>query len=78
MSSRSATRETFHGPHDSAPAWPSPVPNEAERGRMLREACEAAGVELAAKDRDVVDWLAGWDYGTVRVVVDLIRRAGAR
>ncbi|TDC58577.1 hypothetical protein E1281_01090 [Actinomadura sp. KC345] len=44
----------------------------------LTGACEAAGVELGAYDRRILDWLSGWEPEVVAVVVGLIARAGAR
>ncbi|PZS32437.1 MAG: hypothetical protein DLM59_08235 [Pseudonocardiales bacterium] len=43
----------------------------------LRSACEVAGVELGAYDRQVIAWLAGFELQTVQVVVGLIARAAA-
>jgi hypothetical protein len=55
----------------------------APRGTMARfnrdrltAACAAAGVELGAYDRRIVEWLAGWEPETVAVVVGLVVRAG--
>ncbi|MFD0685881.1 hypothetical protein [Actinomadura fibrosa] len=42
---------------------------------QLLTACEAAGVELGAWDRLIVDWLTGWEPETVAVVVGLVLRA---
>ncbi|GGK65700.1 hypothetical protein GCM10010094_28430 [Streptomyces flaveus] len=41
----------------------------------LHAELKAAGVELGAYDRLIVDWLAGWDYPTVATIASLIRRA---
>jgi hypothetical protein len=33
------------------------------------------GVELGAYDRQMIEWMAGWDTPTVAVVVSLLHRA---
>jgi hypothetical protein len=40
---------------------------------VLREALQ--GVELGAYDRQMIEWMAGWDTPTVAVVVSLLHRA---
>jgi hypothetical protein len=44
---------------------------------MLRQACEAAGLELGAFDRRVLAWLAGFERATCAVVAGIITRAAA-
>ena len=46
--------------------------------RHLEEACAAAGVELGAYDRSILEWLAGWEASTVQVIIGLITRAAER
>lgn len=42
---------------------------------MITQACDAAGVELGAYDRRIIEWLAGWEPATCAVVAGLITRA---
>ena len=48
---------------------------EAEQAQIL--AGVLAGIELGAWDRQIVQWLAGWDTCTVLTVASLIARARA-
>ncbi|WP_141581314.1 hypothetical protein [Actinomadura sp. WMMA1423] len=43
---------------------------------QLTAACEAAGVELGAYDRRILEWLAGWEPETCAVITGIILRAG--
>lgn len=61
------------GPVDEPPHGFVP---EAEQARILAGAL--AGIELGAWDRQIVQWLAGWDTCTVLTVASLIARARAR
>ncbi|SDH66854.1 hypothetical protein SAMN05421505_12010 [Sinosporangium album] len=45
------------------------------RARHLLAACEQAGVDLGAYDRQVVEWLAMWEPSTVQVMIGIISRA---
>ena len=47
---------------------------EGNRARLLT-ACEAAGVELGAYDRRILDWLSRWEPETVAVISGIITRA---
>lgn len=42
---------------------------------MLRQAYDAAGIELGAYDSRILAWLAGWEPQTVAVIAGLITRA---
>jgi hypothetical protein len=42
---------------------------------LLERACKAAGVELGAYDRRILDWLAGYEDSICMVVAGLIGRA---
>jgi hypothetical protein len=42
----------------------------------LLAACEEAGVEVGAYDRQVLEWLAGWEPAAAQIVIGLITRAG--
>jgi hypothetical protein len=42
---------------------------------MLRQACEAAGVQLGAYDSSIMAWLAGWEPQTCAVIAALLSRA---
>jgi hypothetical protein len=46
--------------------------------RLLRSALDAAGVDLGAYDRAIVDWLAGYEPATVAVIASWVSRAGSR
>jgi hypothetical protein len=46
---------------------------QAEQARIL--AGVPAGIELGSWDRQIVQWLAGWDTCTVLTVASLIARA---
>ncbi|MFJ9542374.1 hypothetical protein ACIRPX_34650 [Streptomyces sp. NPDC101225] len=60
------------GPIETAPR--GFVGHKVQRADLLAE-LNAAGVELGAYDRRIIDWLAGWDYPTVATIASLIRRA---
>ena len=60
------------GPVDEPPAGFVP---QAEQARIL--AGVLAGIELGTWDRQIVQWLAGWDTCTVLTVASLIARARA-
>ena len=44
---------------------------------LLERACEAAGVELGAYDRRILDWLSGFEDSMCAVVAGLVARAVA-
>ncbi|MGV4984543.1 hypothetical protein ACVB8X_14065 [Streptomyces sp. NRAIS4] len=44
---------------------------------VLRDALTAAGVELGAYERQIIDWLAHWDGATVVVIASWVARAAA-
>ena len=48
---------------------------QAEQAQILADVL--AGIELGAWDRQIVQWLAGWDTCTVLTVASLIARARA-
>ena len=60
------------GPVDEPPRGFMP---QAEQARIL--AGVLAGIELGAWDRQIVQWLAGWDTCTALTVASLIARARA-
>jgi len=60
------------GPVDEPPHGFMP---QAEQAQIL--AGVLAGIELGAWDRQIVQWLAGWDACTVLTVASLIARARA-
>jgi hypothetical protein len=41
---------------------------------VLEQACEAAGVELGVYDRQILDWLAGFEDSVCAVVAGLVAR----
>ncbi|MEU8623302.1 hypothetical protein [Streptomyces sp. NPDC048669] len=67
------------------PAIPSsPIESEpagycsnAEQHAILRDTLHAAGVELGAYDRSIVDWLTvspGWEWATVATIASWVKR----
>lgn len=60
------------GPVDAPPRGFVPP---AEQAQIL--AAVLAGIELGAWDRQIVQWLAGWDTCTLLTVASLIARARA-
>ena len=60
------------GPVEAPP--PGFVP-QAEQARIL--AGVLAGIELGDWDRQIVEWLAGWDTCTALTVASLLARARA-
>ena len=44
---------------------------------VLRQACEAAGIELGAYDRRILDWLSGFEDSICGVIAGLVARAVA-
>lgn len=45
-----------------------------QKRRLIESVCTAAGVELGAYDRHILDWLAGWNDSTCAVIAGLIHR----
>ncbi len=64
-------------PVPSGPIHRSPVGfrPESEQAEVLAEALQAAGVELGAYDRYMIEWLAGWEWSTVATITSWIQRA---
>jgi hypothetical protein len=60
------------GPVDEPPRGFMP---QAQHAQILSRVL--AGIELGAWDRQIVQWLAGWDTCTVLTVASLIARARA-
>jgi hypothetical protein len=60
------------GPVEAPPHGFTP---QAKQAQIL--AGVLAGIELGAWDRQIVQWLAGWDTCTVLTVASLIARARA-
>ena len=48
---------------------------DSQNRQLLEDACAAASVELAAFDRRIIDWLAGFEDSTCMVFAGLILRA---
>lgn len=63
------------GPVETAPRG---VLDTKVQGADLLADLKAAGIELGAYDRRIIDWLAGWDYPTVATIASLIRCASHR
>jgi hypothetical protein len=51
--------------------------HEPQNLLLLERACAAAGVELGAYDRRILDWLAGFEDSMCAVVAGLVARAVA-
>jgi hypothetical protein len=47
----------------------------ADNHHVLLDALEAAGVTLGTYDRQIVEWLAGWERATCAVIAGLVDRA---
>jgi hypothetical protein len=62
-------------PHEPLDAPPRGFVPHAEQARIL--AGVLAGIELGTWDRQIVEWLAGWDTCTALTVASLIARARA-
>jgi hypothetical protein len=65
-------RQAWHAADVAAPG--SPMGPEANRALLL-DALNAAGVQLGAYDRRIVDWLANYEPATCAVIAGLITRA---
>lgn len=77
-----------HGPYETAQqaadtiseayglsyGLPTGTMGQVSRDRIIA-ACDAAGVELGAYDRRIVNWLAGWEPETCAAIAGLILRA---
>lgn len=62
------------GPIESPPAGFRP---DDEQSVILQDTLRAAGVELGAYDKRIVDWLSGWEWSTVATVASWISRASS-
>jgi len=63
------------GPVDTEPTGSLPA---AEQHARLLEVLAAAGVELGAHDRLIVDWLTtspGWEWSTVATIAGWVKQA---
>lgn len=60
--------------YDAMHAGP-PGTGQRECWKLLRDACEQAGVILGTYDARIVAWLAGWEPEACAVVAGLITRA---
>lgn len=49
------------------------APGSAQLGVALDDALQ--GIELGNYDRRIIDWIKGWDQGTVVTIASLISRA---
>jgi hypothetical protein len=70
---REARRAALERGGPARPGWS--ILSAAQNRQMLTEACEIAGVSLGAYDREVLDWLAGFEDAACAVVAGLIDRA---
>ncbi|MFC4506600.1 MULTISPECIES: hypothetical protein [Streptomyces] len=48
-----------------------------EQAAILRDTLVAAGVELGAYERLIIDWLSRWEWATVAVIASWVARATA-
>ncbi|GAA2630083.1 hypothetical protein [Streptomyces axinellae] len=60
------------GPIESSPT--DYMPNADQRA-LVRETLTNAGVELGSWDERMVEWVGGWDWTVVAVIVSWLRRA---
>jgi hypothetical protein len=68
-----AVRMTYDLMHESH----EPVVMPLRNGKMLVDACIAAGVDLGHYDHQIITWLAGWEPQMCAVIAGLITRAHA-
>lgn len=68
-----AVRAVYEAMHAQGPQRGA---GQGECERLIRGACERAGVTLGAYDERIVRWLAGWEPETCAVIAGLITRAG--
>jgi hypothetical protein len=57
------------------PGWS--ILHKSQNRFVLEQACEAAGIELGVYDRQILDWLSGFDDSVCAVVAGLVARAVA-
>lgn len=62
------------GPVDAEPAG---FYARDAQAAVLRETLTAAGVDLGAYDERIMNWLAGWDWSTVAVIIAWVARAAS-
>jgi len=73
---RQASKE-FRSVYDALPRPPAAGEVTRINAQLLSRACTDAHVELGSYDRKILQWLAGWEPGTVGVVIGLVARAHA-
>jgi hypothetical protein len=61
--------------YDTMHVAPGRGAGKDECERLLRDACEEAGVTLGAYDARIIRWLANWDPETCAVVAGWVTRA---
>ncbi|MCX3059577.1 hypothetical protein [Streptomyces beihaiensis] len=44
---------------------------------ILRDTLTAAGIELGAYERQIIDWLSHWEWATIAVIASWVARAAA-
>jgi hypothetical protein len=54
---------------------PDGFEEHAVQAAVLRDTLTAAGVELGAYERQIIDWLAHWEWATVAVIASWVARA---
>ena len=57
------------------PGWS--ILHKSQSRFVVEQACETAGVELGVYDRQIIDWLAGFEDSMCAVVAGLVARAVA-
>lgn len=57
------------------PGWS--ILHKSQNRFVVEQACESAGVELGVYDRQIIDWLAGFEDSMCAVVAGLVARAVA-
>ena len=71
-------REAVAAAHEVVrPEYGWSILRKSQNRFVLGQACEAAGVELGAYDRQILDWLSGFEDSVCAVVARLVARAVA-
>jgi hypothetical protein len=64
-------------PADAIETRPAGFVESGEQAAILRDTLVAAGIELGAYERQIVEWLSRWEWATVATIVSWVARAAA-